>query len=130
MTSVRVALLQMTAAGNDQAANLEEGAASCRSAAGLGANIALFRRGGRSVTRRPLPATPPIFGALALWHAHRSAGTDTTSQTDPWQGLAMSAKREKTKMSLSRPSTWRRCATFASGRSGGTPSGTRTATVF
>lgn len=42
MGILRVALLQMTAAGADQAANLAKGEAFCRRAAGLGADIALF----------------------------------------------------------------------------------------
>ena len=42
MTHLKVALLQMTASGGDQAANLEKGEAFCRRAAEQGADIALF----------------------------------------------------------------------------------------
>ncbi len=42
MSSLSIALLQIAAAGYDQAANLETGVAACRRAAELGADIALF----------------------------------------------------------------------------------------
>ena len=42
MGSVKIALLQMTACGIDQEANLAKGEAFCRQASGLGADIALF----------------------------------------------------------------------------------------
>ena len=42
MTSVKVALLQMAACGNDRVANLEKGEAFCRQAKERGADIALF----------------------------------------------------------------------------------------
>jgi predicted amidohydrolase len=42
VSELRIALLQVAAAGYDQAANLETGLAACRRAAGLGADIALF----------------------------------------------------------------------------------------
>ncbi len=42
MSILRVALLQMTACGNDQDANLEKGERYCRRAAEAGADIALF----------------------------------------------------------------------------------------
>ena len=42
MSEVRIALLQIAAAGYDQSANLETGLAACRRAAELGADIALF----------------------------------------------------------------------------------------
>jgi N-carbamoylputrescine amidase len=42
MTSLRIALLQMTAHGNDQAANLTKGEMFCRRAQALGADVALF----------------------------------------------------------------------------------------
>ncbi len=42
MSLLRVALLQMTACGNDQQANLVKGEAFCRQAKAMGADIALF----------------------------------------------------------------------------------------
>ena len=42
MSELRIALLQIAAAGYDQAVNLETGVAACRRAAELGADIALF----------------------------------------------------------------------------------------
>ena len=42
MSSIKVALLQMTACGSDQEANLSKGEAFCRQASEMGANIALF----------------------------------------------------------------------------------------
>jgi len=42
MNKLNVALLQLTARGNDQAANLARGEESCRRAAAMGADIALF----------------------------------------------------------------------------------------
>ena len=42
MSELRIALLQIAAAGYDQAANLECGLAACRRAADLGADLALF----------------------------------------------------------------------------------------
>jgi len=42
MGIIRIALLQMTACGDDQGANLEKGEIFCRRAADIGADIALF----------------------------------------------------------------------------------------
>ena len=42
MSTIKIALLQMTACGNDQAANLVKGEAFCRRACEVGADIALF----------------------------------------------------------------------------------------
>jgi predicted amidohydrolase len=42
MNSITVALLQMTACGNDQAANRAKGEVFCRRACEMGADIALF----------------------------------------------------------------------------------------
>lgn len=42
MSILNVALLQMTACGNDQAANLRKGTAFCRKARAMGADVALF----------------------------------------------------------------------------------------
>jgi predicted amidohydrolase len=42
MSSLKVALLQLTAQGTDQAANLAKGERSCREAKAMGADIALF----------------------------------------------------------------------------------------
>jgi predicted amidohydrolase len=42
MRTITIALLQMTACGNDQAANLAKGEAFCRQAQAMGADIALF----------------------------------------------------------------------------------------
>jgi N-carbamoylputrescine amidase len=42
MSLVKIALLQMTACGNDQHANLVKGEAFCRRARKMGADIALF----------------------------------------------------------------------------------------
>lgn len=42
MSSIKVALLQMTACGTDQDANLSKGEAFCRQASEMGADIALF----------------------------------------------------------------------------------------
>src|SRR4051794_1850727 len=42
MSLLNVALLQMTACGNDQDANLSKGEAFCRRARDMGADIALF----------------------------------------------------------------------------------------
>jgi predicted amidohydrolase len=42
MSAIKIALLQMTACGDDQEANLTKGEAFCRQASDLGADIALF----------------------------------------------------------------------------------------
>src|SRR5918999_3059414 len=42
MSTIKIALLQMTACGDDQEANLTKGEAFCRQASDLGADIALF----------------------------------------------------------------------------------------
>ena len=42
MASLRIALLQLAPAGRDRAANRAKGIASCRAAAELGADVALF----------------------------------------------------------------------------------------
>ena len=42
MSSIKVALLQMTACGTDQDANLSKGEVFCRQASEMGADVALF----------------------------------------------------------------------------------------
>jgi predicted amidohydrolase len=42
MSTIKIALLQMTACGDDQEANLTKGETFCRQASDLGADIALF----------------------------------------------------------------------------------------
>lgn len=72
MTVVRVALLQMTARGDDQDANLAKGEAFCRRAREMGADIALFPEGWNIGYTRFDPAEP---GARERWQA-RAIGPD------------------------------------------------------
>jgi predicted amidohydrolase len=59
MNEITVALLQLTAHGDDLAANLATGEAACRRARALGADIALF---------------PELWSAGATFHAPRAGG--------------------------------------------------------
>ena len=80
MQQFTVALLQMTAAGTDQAANLAKGELFCRRAAALGADLALFPEMwnvGYTFPRDVPPAAdagPEVSWALDLWRARALAG--------------------------------------------------------
>jgi predicted amidohydrolase len=67
---LKVALLQMTACGTDQAANLTKGEAFCRQAAALGADVALFPEMWNVGYALPDPKQP---GEVADWAAQAIA---------------------------------------------------------
>ena len=80
MTTLTIALLQLTACGNDQAANLRKGEAWCRRASAMGADIALFPEmwnigytfehpaHAGAPDGRPAETTPPdLWRAPELW---------------------------------------------------------------
>jgi N-carbamoylputrescine amidase len=66
MSVITIALLQMTACGNDQAANLAKGEAFCRQAQALGADIALFPE---MWNIGYTPFNPITDDASAVWRA-------------------------------------------------------------
>jgi predicted amidohydrolase len=66
MNLIKVALLQMTACGNDQGANLAKGEAFCRRASEMGADVALFPEMWNIGYAFCDPAQP---GALEAWRA-------------------------------------------------------------
>ncbi len=71
---IKIALLQMAACGNDQAANLAKGEAFCRRAAALGADIALFPEMWNIGHQSYDPAQP---NAREIWQAQAiSQGDD------------------------------------------------------
>lgn len=65
MSLIRVALLQMTACGTDQAANLAKGEMFCRRAAAMGADVALFPEMW-NIGHTPCPSEPD---ARSAWQA-------------------------------------------------------------
>ena len=71
MGILRVAALQMVSSGSDQQANLEKGAAYCRRAAALGADIALFPEmwniGYTPWSDDVFEASRDVWRAPALW---------------------------------------------------------------
>jgi N-carbamoylputrescine amidase len=94
MTSLTIALLQLTPVGSDQAANLAKGDAACRRAAAMGADIALFPEmwniGYTSYA-------PPSTGASDLWRAPQrwngqaeAPDLDRTAARQAWQARAIS----------------------------------------
>jgi predicted amidohydrolase len=89
-----IALLQMSSAGTDQAANLAKGDAFCRRAKGMGANIALFPEmwnvGYTSFCPSATPETD-IWKAPERWNgAKPSAESDAlTEARTEWQARAI-----------------------------------------
>ena len=65
MSLIKIALLQMTACGNDQDANLSKGEAFCRRASQMGADIALFPEMW-NIGYTPCPSQPE---AREIWQA-------------------------------------------------------------
>jgi predicted amidohydrolase len=73
MSVLRIALLQLTACGTDQGANLHKGLTSCRHAKEIGADIALFPEMWNIGYARYDAGTP---GAREAWQAH-AVGVDS-----------------------------------------------------
>jgi N-carbamoylputrescine amidase len=90
MSMLTVGLLQITAAGNDQGANLAKGEAACRRAKKIGADIALFPEL-FSVGFTPAvsldPHAPNHYRAPERWTAKE---TPALPPEQIWQGLALS----------------------------------------
>lgn len=89
---LQIALLQMAARGNDQAANLAKGEAFCRRARALGADIALFPEMwniGYTFDRPGHPGAPepPSGPATSLWRAPHRWGAGEPSPDDGLDGL-------------------------------------------
>jgi predicted amidohydrolase len=72
--NLRIALLQMTADGNNQEANRAKGEAFCRRAGEMGADIALFPEMWNIGYTFPDPAQP---GALDAWRAQAVSVEDS-----------------------------------------------------
>src|SRR5262245_11668214 len=90
MNSFNVALLQLIACGNDQAANQVKGETFCRRAKAMGADIALFPEMW-NVGYTPMSSWDPDF---ELWRAPELWPEQKTGQAQPqlqemWQGLAI-----------------------------------------
>src|SRR5690348_13696862 len=81
-TPFRVALLQMTACGADQDANLAKGEAFCRRARAWGADVALFPEMWNIGYTSYCPPGPPsanLWRAPERWDAGTNAATDGPS---------------------------------------------------
>jgi predicted amidohydrolase len=95
MMKISIALLQLTACGNDQAANLAKGEAYCRRARALGADVALFpemwNTGYTSFVSGMSGPEDDIWKAPALWsHASQSiASPDQEQARILWQAQAI-----------------------------------------
>ena len=93
MSIITIALLQMTACGSDQAANLAKGETFCRQAQALGADIALFPEmwniGYTSFD--PTPDNPSdVWRAPELWDRAETGETPALSQARTrWQAQAV-----------------------------------------
>lgn len=91
MAYFRVALLQMTASGNDQAANFVKGDEFCRRAAAMGADLALFPEMW-NVGYKPALSE---FDWLELWRGPEQWTTEqrekaaALDRTQVWQNLAI-----------------------------------------
>jgi N-carbamoylputrescine amidase len=91
MPSLNIALLQMTAHGNDQAANLAKGEASCRRAAALGADIALFPEMwniGYTPFCEPATAATDLWRHPARWRLAPATVVDAGARA-AWQAQAV-----------------------------------------
>jgi predicted amidohydrolase len=89
MTMLTVALLQLAAAGNDQAANLAIGEAACRKAKLLGADVALFPElfSIGFTTDVPIePNGPDVYRSPERWSDH---SPPTPAAEEIWRGLAI-----------------------------------------
>jgi N-carbamoylputrescine amidase len=87
-----IALLQMTACGNDQTANQAKGEAFCRQARAMGADIALFPEMwniGFTPANPPPPGTPDLWQAPECWQM-APAPVVAPSPSVLWQGQAIS----------------------------------------
>jgi predicted amidohydrolase/streptomycin 6-kinase len=91
MSMLTVGLLQIAAAGNDQAANLARGEAACRRAKQIGADVALFPEM-FSVGFAPAvpldPEAPSVYRSPQRWTAEETPSPPTPAEV--WQGLALS----------------------------------------
>jgi N-carbamoylputrescine amidase len=87
-----IALLQMTAYGNDQTANQAKGEAFCRRAHAMGADIALFPEMwniGFTPANPPPPGIPDLWQAPECWQM-ATAPVVAPSPSVLWQGQAIS----------------------------------------
>ena len=91
MSQFKVALLQMTAKGSDQAANLVKGEDFCRQASRMGADIALFPEMW-NVGYTPNHSWDPSVELLrgpAQWTEERKRDAKTPNRSELWQGQAI-----------------------------------------
>ena len=90
MTVLNVALLQMTGAGTDQAANLAKGDTFCRRAAAMGADVALFPEMWNVGYTAKRPWEPEnVWRAPGRWPVGATLAPVPT--VDRWYGLAIDA---------------------------------------
>ena len=90
MSMLTVGLLQIAAAGNDQAANLAKGDAACRRAKQIGADIALFPEMfsvGFTPAVRLDPHAPDVYRSPERWN---DQPTPPLPVEEIWRGLAVS----------------------------------------
>lgn len=90
MSTFTVALLQVTAAGNDQMTNLARGEAACRRAKLIGADIALFPEMwnvGYSPAATLDPEASDVYRAPSQWVG--AAPAELPPAEDIWKGLAI-----------------------------------------
>ncbi|HEV2107795.1 MAG TPA: carbon-nitrogen hydrolase family protein [Thermomicrobiales bacterium] len=91
MTVLNVALLQMAAHGNDQAANVAKGEAYCRRAAALGADLALFPEMwniGYTPFCAPATSSTDLWRHPERWPLAPETVVDATAR-EAWQAQAV-----------------------------------------
>ena len=93
MSTIQVALLQMTAHSNDQDANLAKGEEFCRRAAAMGADIALFPEMwniGYTSYCQPQPGPSDLWRAPERWNDDEPAPDASLQQArEQWQAQAI-----------------------------------------
>lgn len=90
MSMITVALLQISAAGNDRDANLAKGEAACRAAKAMGADIALFPEMwsvGYTPAARLDPDSPDMYRSPEQWAGQPPVPTPPAEEV--WAGLAL-----------------------------------------
>lgn len=91
MSQFKVALLQMTACGNDQAANLAKGEDFCRRASAMGADLALFPEMWNVgyTPAQPLNPNFDVWRGRDQWTEDAIREVEALRLEDVWQGQAI-----------------------------------------
>jgi len=91
VSQFKVALLQMTAAGNDRAANLAKGDEFCRRASAMGADIALFPEmwSAGYTPARSFDPNYELWRGPEQWPEGAAKGAEVLRLSEVWQGQAI-----------------------------------------